>query len=191
MASVAVREGKPDSATALLRESLAIDEQLYGNVNGGNHPALAESWLALGRHLIRFGDAAEAEEDLRRSVRMFEASASPQPDMHGSALLALAGLMRDQGRTEEALALYAQAAALLQGALGDGSLLEGNVQVDWAELLVRLGRHSEAVPFLESALATYQRFLPSDHARDHADRRPAGPCPGRRRAPLTPGRGGP
>jgi len=165
MATEAVRSNLPDSATALLREAVAIDRRLYGQMDGGNHPALAEGWLDLGRHLARRGDPREAEADLRRSIAMFEASSRPRPDLHGTALMALAGLLRDQGRSGEALSTYRRSAAVLRGAYGPGSLLEGNVQVDWAELLMRLGRHAEAGRLLEEALATYTKILPPGHPR--------------------------
>ncbi len=165
MAGVATRANRPDSATALLREALEIDQGLYGQLDDGNHPALAEAWLDLGRHLARHGDPEEAEDDLRRSIGMFEATSRPRPDLHGTALLALAGLLRDQGRSGEALAMYRRSAGVLRQAYGPGSVLEGNVQVDWAELLIRLGRHGEAVGLLEEALATYGKIFPADHPR--------------------------
>jgi tetratricopeptide (TPR) repeat protein len=165
MAVDAVGTNRPDSATALLREAVAIDQRLYGQMDGGNHPALAEGWLDLGRHLARYGDPKEAEADLRRSIAMLEATSRPRPDLHGTALMVLAGLLRDHDRSGEALATYRRSAAVLRQAYGPGSLLEGNVQVAWAELLIRLGRHAEAVGLLEEALATYAKILPANHPR--------------------------
>lgn len=165
MAGLAVRDGFPDSATALLREALEIDLRLYEKVEDGNHPALAQSWYNLGRHLARHGDPAEAEAALRRSIGIFERTSRPRPDLHATALMTLAGLLRDRGSTGEALRLYAGAGALLRETYGAGSLLEANLQVDWGELLLRLGRHSEAARVLDEALATYRTVMPAYHPR--------------------------
>ncbi len=165
MASVAVQVGKPDSATTLLRAALAIDERLYGEADGGNSSALAQSVFSLGRHLARTDDPVEAEALLRKAIRMFEAASQPRPDLHGAALQALAGLLAEQGRTADALRTYRRAADVLRGVYGPDSLLEASVEVDWATLLMKLGRHDDAAPLLESALATYRGVLPPDHPR--------------------------
>ncbi len=165
MASVAVQQGNQDSATVLLREAVSVDERLYGDADGGNISSLAQSLFSLGRHLARSGDPTEAEAALRQAIRMFEATSQPRPDLHGAALQSLAGLLAGQGRTADALRTYRLASDALRAAYGPDSLLEASVEVDWAQLLVKVGRHDEGARLLESALATYRGVLAPDHPR--------------------------
>ncbi|HSM60496.1 MAG TPA: serine/threonine-protein kinase [Longimicrobiales bacterium] len=165
LAEVVTRDGRPEEGTGLLRRALAIDQRLYGSLEGGNHPSLAGSLFTLGRHLARYGSPAEAEALLRTAVRMYEESPQKRPDMHGTAILALAGHLREHATESEALALYERAASVFRDAFGPGSLLEAGARVDAADLLLESGRRVEAITALEAALKAYEGVLPSSHRR--------------------------
>ena len=66
-------------------------------------PNSPDAWLAVGRG-VAFKDTARAEQALRRGLEL-----APRD---GRLLIALGSIYRRQGRTDEALAVYEQAAAL-------------------------------------------------------------------------------
>lgn len=158
------RVDEADSATILLREALDVARRLYGD-DAGHRTEVAEITMTLGSHLGRHGDAAEAEALLREADRIFTASPQPQPDLHCTAVLALADFLSDQGRSAAALREYQKAASTLRQAHGPGTVLEGNVQVSWAGALIAVGRNGQAEVLLEEAEATYAAVLPATSER--------------------------
>ena len=159
------RQEKRDSATILLREAIATGLRVYGESEGPNSPSLAQIYVTAGMHLGKHGDPVEAETILREADRIFGAIAGAPPELRGRARLALADFLRDQGRNAEALAQYREAGAGLRSALGPGSLMEENVRVHEAELLVDMGRGREAEPLLIQALDRYSMTFSPESAQ--------------------------
>ena len=97
------------------------------------------------------GDVAEAEQHIRRAIRLYE----EMTDQRGrlDSLEALAMLRRDSGRADQAAVLFAEVLAANRG-LGDDRCT-GLTLINLGMLLPRLGRSAEAVDLLAEARALF------------------------------------
>ncbi len=161
----ALRQDNLELAEKHFTEAVNIDRQLYQNVHGGSHVALANSLGTLGRFLGNFPDRqAESEALLRESLAMFEEFDTDQ-DMQGIFTNDLANMLRAQGKNADAIEMYQAAVGIFRGSFGPGSMLEANSLVALGELLAGEGDNDAAARSYREALAAYRNFLPDDHEK--------------------------
>jgi esterase/lipase superfamily enzyme/Tfp pilus assembly protein PilF len=101
------RQGRFDVAKPMLERALAI----LVKVHGDNHETVATAENNLGLLLRDQGSYPEAERRLKRA-RDLRVALKSQPSMLAISLMNIAGLMRDQGRFEEARPLAAEALSI-------------------------------------------------------------------------------
>jgi len=143
---IALLAGRPEEAERGLRAAA----ELLGAAC--DLPALSVVAAVLAEVLYRLERDAEAEEWARRSEKV----ALPE-DVLSQALWrsTRAKLVARRGETDQAMWLSAR--AVEQARRSDGLHLLGDCLSDRAEVLRLLGRADEARPFLEEALAAYER----------------------------------
>jgi eukaryotic-like serine/threonine-protein kinase len=152
--------GRVDEAAPLLREALAIQQQVLGP----EHRDLGATYSNLGVASLRQDDPAGAEAALRRAVAMRERDLGPDDPALGTTVANLGTAYYLQGRYAEAEAEYLRAARLMEAGLGPlhpnvGMILNNVGEVKWVQ-----GKHAEAEPLLQRALAIKERSLGPDHA---------------------------
>jgi arylsulfatase A-like enzyme/Flp pilus assembly protein TadD len=128
---VLVLRGEALERASRLKEALAAYELAISR-----EPEDAENYWRRGAVLVKLGEPAEAEKDLRKAVEMSSELEPPR--------LALARLLTQTGRTEEAL-------RLLQPP--EGSKPSPGVKTGLAEVELAAGRFEEALRLLDEARA--------------------------------------
>lgn len=129
-----------DPAVALLDEARRLAERL------GESCEIAPLWLTQVQPLARLGRLSDAADAARSARQLF--AQSGQPDMSAKAGVNLGIVLRMLGKSEEALACFDEAGALLP----DVPLARGMLHSNRAEALLDLDRFSEARAAFESAL---------------------------------------
>jgi tetratricopeptide (TPR) repeat protein len=153
------QQGQYAEAAELLRQSLALTEQVFGP----QHPNHGASLHALAMLLSRQGRYAEAEELLRQSLAVVEQALGPQHPDYGSSLHELARVLERQGRFVEAEGLLRQSLALKEPTLGPRHPDYGASLHELARVLERQGRHAEAGELLRQSLAVIEQTLGPRH----------------------------
>ena len=100
-------DGRWVEAVEVHRRALAIFKQVLGT-----HKSTAGSYLGLGVALEETGQLVEAEQCLQAAVSMCEQVLSHSHALTASMCDRLAGLLRKQGRMQDAEALYARVVAI-------------------------------------------------------------------------------
>jgi tetratricopeptide (TPR) repeat protein len=101
-------EGRPEEAVPLLRESLAITRQLYGQ----RHRDVAISLNTLSNALRATGDFAGAEAAVREAMAINTALYGPEHSRVALNENSLAALLGQEGRSEEAIPVFRRSIAL-------------------------------------------------------------------------------
>lgn len=151
--------GSSDDALALLHQTLADSERIFGS----DHPStlsvrsnLASMYQSLGRYVEA---AALLQQTLAGSQRILGGD-------HPSTLSAranLAGIYQSLGRYDEAAALLQQTLADSRRILGSDHPSTLSVQANLAGIYQHDGRYEEAVALLQQTLAESERILGDDH----------------------------
>jgi serine/threonine-protein kinase len=165
LAKLLLMQGQVEEADLTLREAAGHFQKLLEAVpaEAEYRRELAGCYANQGSVEARRGHLPEAEKALRTAVRLWEELAGEHPGEAAYALhlangaVALGNLVRDTGRREEASSWYGRAIA----ALGPGEAprdaaarqVLGTAHWVQADELAQLGRHAEAVPHWERAVA--------------------------------------
>jgi tetratricopeptide (TPR) repeat protein len=139
LAGLALMQKHPHDADTMLKRVAAFQERTYGS----QHPALAATLSNRGLALMDMGKHADAEEQFRLALQIYEENYGPNSSDASDVMIPLAGAM--QGRTSEAEALYGRAITIAETAYGS--------------------HH----PQLASALENYSNFLRRQNRGDEAD----------------------
>ena len=149
--------GLYDVARDQLKAALSARERALG----ANHPAVAETELALGHAFASHGELDSAESHYQRALRIYESANVEERDGTGDALGALGSLRWQQARYPEAETLYRRAIEVAT-ASSDSALLarglSGLGMTYWA-----MQRLAEAQPLMQRSLALEEQRLGSDH----------------------------
>jgi tetratricopeptide (TPR) repeat protein len=146
-------------AQALLRESLAMNRKLFGEV----HPKIAQSLNNLGKAYFRAREYGPAEALFRESLAMNrKLFGEVHPEV--SANLSNLGLVaRDSGDYAKANALFAQVVAIDRQTLGPDHLIVAGSLDYWGESLRLGGDARRAEEVLRESLAIRVKALPRGH----------------------------
>jgi serine/threonine-protein kinase len=136
-----------DEASDLLRQALATQEQVYG----GSHPRVAFVLNELGNVAMRRQAFDEAGKAFERSL---DINRAVYPDGRhfkvGVALSNLGGAYLARGEHARAEALFREAIAVLTATQSAGHVNTGVAEIKLGRTLVRVGRFSEAAPYLSA-----------------------------------------
>lgn len=77
LADIARATDRPQEATTLLRQAVALSLELASEESGEESPDVGRAYLALGRQLASMGETPEAREALDRAARILGAAADP------------------------------------------------------------------------------------------------------------------
>jgi CHAT domain-containing protein/tetratricopeptide (TPR) repeat protein len=156
--------GRYADAEPLRKRAIAINERALGR----EHPSVALSLQGLG-HLYRLqGRNDEAQPLLVRGLAIAEKSYGPDHPALTVYLAELAGLYRTQRRNAEVEPLLRRVLANLEKAQGIDPVLVGVQMINALDglglLNLSMGRHAEALPYFERALAVSERVFGPDHS---------------------------
>lgn len=149
---LALAHGADGDAQAELR----IEERLTRGAAADaaqDDPALAMLMVRRARVLRRSGQLDEARRLAESGLQTLQRVYGDEHELVVAALSNLAGIEKDAGRTERALALYQDAVRVAASALPPQAPLLAGVRVNLGSYLTRLGRSREAIPHLEAAVA--------------------------------------
>ncbi len=158
LAMIHLARGALPLAVRDLTEALAIRrEQL-----GAGHPLVAQSLNNLAGVQQRQGDTAAAQATLEQAVRSYAEQAVADPEAFGRTLTNLAEVMALRGDDSGALQRAEEALAMRREHHGDDAHPSvARAQLVVAKLEGRLGRHADALPRFEAALAVLRSALPA------------------------------
>jgi len=151
--------GELDQGEALLNQALPLAQEL----NGRDHPKVADVLVNLGRVLNEKGAWKEAQEVLEEALLLYQSSDREDRAMVFKGLSQLAYAHKSQGQRKEA-------ALVLEEALGEARPLFGNESQEVADLLndlgnalKREGKYLEAEASLTEALTIWRGMHEGDH----------------------------
>jgi len=113
LGNVSLTQNRPGEARRLFERALRITEQIHN----AEHPAVAESLVALARALDASGEKTEAERLLRRALSIQRKSLAPDHRALVPTLTALARVLSEENRGAEARPLLTEAVAIARARL--------------------------------------------------------------------------
>jgi tetratricopeptide (TPR) repeat protein len=147
-------------AITLLNEVLGPAEAVLGS----DHPMLARLRAVHGRSLYIVDDFVGAEASLRMALEVFERSNGEDSPQVGAVLNALALVMEQVHRNDEALALYQRALTNLQVNNGPRHIYVAKALNNIGVLELALGRYESALSHIEQSLAIKLEVFEPDAA---------------------------
>lgn len=151
-ATVHARLGHDSDAIASLRDAIERWRALYGS----DSPDEAFGWQNLGATQQRAGKPDEALAAFRTAARIREARLG-ESAMTASSLVAVASVLNDQGKWDDAIAVYDRALRIDRAALPAGDTQLAAVLIGRSNTLKHLDRLDEAAQGYDDALAIYER----------------------------------
>ena len=137
LAQVLTRQGRPDEAVAILEESVGVLRARYGST----HQRVAEALESLADAVGGAGDPRRAEALQREALASIDGALGRDHPSSALVRARLADRIRAQdGRAGEALALYAEAHRVFQGALAPDHQDVLRSRIRMAHMNLLLGR---------------------------------------------------
>ena len=165
LAQLLMDTNREAEAEPLLRQSLKIDEQVYGP----DHQNVANDLNSLAGLLQATDRQAEAEPLIRRALAIVERSNGPDHPNVATCLNTLAQLLEATNRQAEAEPLLRRGLAIVEQSYGPEHPDVGLHLHNLARLLLTMDRHSEAEPLIRRALGIHEQSYGPEHpdvARD-------------------------
>jgi tetratricopeptide (TPR) repeat protein len=151
-----------EAARKTLTRALALDEESYGP----DHPEVAKVLHDLASAELRLEMNAEAEEHLKRSLKIFVSSYGERHPMVGATFMTMANLAVHKGQLDEARAMYLQARDSLKGVLPEDAPHFSAIEGGLGEIARNQDKCKEAIPHFQRAV---QLLESSGHGEnDHA-----------------------
>ncbi len=151
--------GLYDAARAQLERALATRQRLMGP----DHPAVAETELALGGAIASYGELDRAEGHYIRALAITEKALGPDAPRTSRMVAGLAALRLRQRRLPEAETLYKRALAIVErNTPSDADDLAADL-ANLSSVYVAQQRFPEAEQTLRRGLAIQERNLGRDH----------------------------
>lgn len=151
-------EGHYAEALAAHERALALREQTLGS----EHPAIAESLLAVGRLQGQLGDE-RALATLERARELAVATLGPDHSTVAAVDTALGVVFFTLGRTDDSVVALRRALEIRERALGPDDLGLANILSVLAAALQMRGELLESLLLLERAVGVFERSLGPEH----------------------------
>jgi serine/threonine-protein kinase len=142
-------QGQYEAARRRYERSLAMEEKAMGP----QHSNLADSLSGLGRLAEASGRYEEARQKHERALALREKGLGPEHVQVASSLNELTLVLTVLKRYEDAERMSARARAVMEKALRPGHPELAELLLGAGKLLLAQGKHEEAVPVLEQAVA--------------------------------------
>jgi eukaryotic-like serine/threonine-protein kinase len=137
-----------EAARKTLTRALALDEASYGP----NHPDVAKTLHDLGSAEMQLEMFKEADEHLKRSLKIFVSAYGERHPMVGASFMTMAHLSLVQGRLDEGKQMYLQAQAALTGVLPPDAPHFAAIEEGLGELERNKDNCKDAIPHFEAAI---------------------------------------
>ncbi|MCZ6652670.1 MAG: serine/threonine-protein kinase [Planctomycetota bacterium] len=165
LAKVYIKTGRLDEAQPLLEQAVKICRAAREDRTGSSSDDLASALTSLGQvHHVR-GEYGQAEAYFREALPLAGVTTTTQRREKVSIRLALAGVLRDQSRLDEAEALFLKALESARELWGDSHPQLGTILNNLGQLYVRQEKLDQAEARHREALAIYRATLAEDHPR--------------------------
>ncbi len=166
LAGVYIKTSRLDEAQPLLEQAVTICRAApKDRANSSSDDALAAVLTSLGQvHHVR-GEYGQAEAYFREALPLAGVTTTTQRREKVSIRLALAGVLRDQSRLEEAEAMFLQALESARELWGESHPQLGTILNNLGQLYVRQEKLDQAEARHREALAIYRATLAEDHPR--------------------------
>ena len=150
-----------DEADAHLERALIIKERAYGK----EHVHVADTLAVIGVLHVTRHEYDLADQKLGRALAIWEQNPPEDPVHHAEALANLALALQTQGRTDEASALYEQAAPVFERELGPGHPSTMRLRYSGAASYSVQGNYSVAMHRYEEMLKQAEASMAADDVR--------------------------
>jgi tetratricopeptide (TPR) repeat protein len=152
--------GELDASNEAHKRTCEIRRARLGDI----HERVAECTENLGANQENAGHFATALHLYREALDIREQALGPDHGAVGETLVTIGAAQARRGRFEAALDDYDRALPIVEKAYGSDSLPAAYVRMRIGETCVASHRAADAIPLLESALATYRALDESDPA---------------------------
>jgi serine/threonine protein kinase/tetratricopeptide (TPR) repeat protein len=150
--------GEHDNSRVMLERALAIQER----ASGEHSDAVAPILHSLGDVFFEIGDLDRAETVYQRAVSIHDELGADHPAA-GSALISLAFIRLEQGKTDGLEAMYRRGFANLEKAYGPTHKRVAAALNNLGHLLTEAGRIDEAIEILQRALEVRTEAVGANH----------------------------
>jgi tetratricopeptide (TPR) repeat protein len=145
------------------REQITIALELFGELDGAEHPSLSNPLNVVGATYLRSGEYAKAGELFERSLAITErAYGSTHPNV-AFPLNNLALVYERMAEFDKAAEAFARVLAVLEPSSGEGHPNVGLTRMNLGGILLLAGRRDEAGPELTRAVEILEAALGPDH----------------------------
>jgi len=148
--------------TSKWRQVLESERRLRAELTGVESSEYAEVLLRLSEAEDLDGDYTLSQEHAMEGLALSQRLGDPLGEAAGQ--VRVGRILHLKGDFEGADSGYRKALAIYQDEFGDDSLEVASVNAHRATLLMHRGQYEDALPLLESILATRKKFHPGDNA---------------------------
>ncbi|HVI02982.1 MAG TPA: tetratricopeptide repeat protein, partial [Enhygromyxa sp.] len=145
------------------REQITIALELLGQLDGTDHPSLANPLNVLGATHLRSGEYAKAGELFGRSLAITERAYGPTHPQVAFPLNNLALVHERLAEFDQAADAFRRVLAVLEPSSGEGHPNVGLTRMNLGGVLLLAGRRDEAGPEVTRAVEILEAALGPDH----------------------------
>jgi len=146
-----VQRGRGDAAASLVDAKAAL--AALGTPRAGQRTLALSARTTLARASAALGDRAVAVEDYERAIDELDHMGRGQTDFAVTLLNELGVVLAKSGQWLQAAAVYERGLAIARSVSGGGEI-SPMTEINYAKLLIDLGREREALPLFDTALAS-------------------------------------
>lgn len=153
------RQGQPDQGAALLEQAIEIRKR----IDGEDNPALAPSFIKLGRIQVSRNAFSDAEKSLNTAIRMLERDKKTQTPEYADALLRLATVERQKNNFAKSFEYFERSLALHRLIYGSNHSETAMVLSSYASAKSWASEYADSERLAREAVDTYRMTLPETH----------------------------
>jgi serine/threonine protein kinase/tetratricopeptide (TPR) repeat protein len=153
------RQGKYDTAVALLDQALALRTRVYG----AEDREVAETLSDLADALADEGKLAAALDHYQRALDLWQKTLGSEHPQVGVTLNNMANVLSSEGKLDEALARFRRAQDIWERALGPQHPKVASVLNNIGDTYTRLSRYADALECYRRALPMFEAAYGQQH----------------------------
>lgn len=150
-----------DEAVRCLSTALSVTRQAEGD----GAPVMGPDYFYLGRALARLDRMPEAEQALRTALKLHQLKPYMDNDTLNALCTRLGKVLRDQGKIEQAIALFEHTMNQDRARYGNMHDLIGADAYNLGNLCIAASEYETALDYLNTALEVYQHTRGAEDAR--------------------------